>query len=550
MPSTRPHIEMESTVRPTVSQETTQTVLQGTAQAAWQGTAQAAWQGTTQAVLQGTTQSILQETTQTVWQGTTPVAFQNFSTLTNSTVTEYEDDYGLEIFNYILKVSIVVCVLGILGNGIILKIMVAPPFNNMAHCIFCIVLAIVDFLKLSYNLAYAIAFVFFGVDLTTVSRPTCKLDHGLSVLLSQLDAYLLVCLTVDRVICVFKPLTVSTIITKPRVWAVSISLIIFFLLWNVEVMVRRDLFWDAETEFWYCMEVNDYGLPIFGKTKDKITEFTIGIIPICIMTPCNIAILVKLFKRQRNIFPTFSGQSIPAAAQQQSIDPASGKRGIPIATDPQSTPGRQQQNVDAIHGQQTIDPGPLQQNIVPAPQEQNIVPAPKHQKSHHAPIQLSVEPAPPEQNIPSVSHRNRIHPAQGATSNATGPGNDMVKMTVMIISVTIAYILLVSPLSIYILINGMQIGIWMLVFLSLENLSIALNFYLYFMTGSLFRGKVFQWLGCRRGHNPQAAYSAEGSGNREVSAEPGTSGQSNLRRVSKSHGQSMVENTQIPAISS
>ena len=41
-------------------------------------------------------------------------------------------------------------------------------------------------------------------------------------------------------------------------------------------------------------------------------------------------------------------------------------------------------------------------------------------------------------------------------------------------------------------------GSWMMVFLGLENLSVASNGFLYIMTGTLFRRKVLQWLGCKR----------------------------------------------------
>ncbi len=77
--------------------------------------------------------------------------------------------------------------------------------------------------------------------------------------------------------------------------------------------------------------------------------------------------------------------------------------------------------------------------------------------------------------------------------------NERVKMTVMLSSVTVVYIVLQSPLTIYTLLYGMKLGKIMFVFRSLEILNGSLNFYLYFMSAKLFREKVFEMLGCCQG---------------------------------------------------
>ena len=69
--------------------------------------------------------------------------------------------------------------------------------------------------------------------------------------------------------------------------------------------------------------------------------------------------------------------------------------------------------------------------------------------------------------------------------------NELVQMTLMLATITIAFILLVSPLSVYILMFGFRFGDPLLdVLVCLEGFNPACNILLYFATGKMFRDKV------------------------------------------------------------
>ena len=75
--------------------------------------------------------------------------------------------------------------------------------------------------------------------------------------------------------------------------------------------------------------------------------------------------------------------------------------------------------------------------------------------------------------------------------------DDTVKTTVMLLSMTITYVLLMVPMTITIIIytNNQRSYYGVMIILSiLPYLNMSINFYLYFLSGRMFRGKVKEML--------------------------------------------------------
>ncbi len=57
--------------------------------------------------------------------------------------------------------------------------------------------------------------------------------------------------------------------------------------------------------------------------------------------------------------------------------------------------------------------------------------------------------------------------------------------------------------------NGSQNDAWFAVFYGLDTLNTSLNFYAYFLTGKIFREKVFQLLSCCRRNSAEGGNMAK-----------------------------------------
>ena len=79
---------------------------------------------------------------------------------------------------------------------------------------------------------------------------------------------------------------------------------------------------------------------------------------------------------------------------------------------------------------------------------------------------------------------------------ATSAPDEATKVTIMTLSVTITYIILLLPMSIYIILSkGGRSNYHILVALAnLPYLNMSLNFYLYFLSGKMFREETIKML--------------------------------------------------------
>ena len=115
----------------------------------------------------------------------------------------------------------------------------------------------------------------------------------------QLDAWLIVCLSGDRVLAIFWPIEVKAFVTKKRVKILLAILFGVLMLWNIESLYRYDL---IVTGFYkQCTGVNIW---LFSKRvfyiKDRITESLKTFIPVPLVTLCNLAIFVKLYQIRKH----------------------------------------------------------------------------------------------------------------------------------------------------------------------------------------------------------------------------------------------------------
>ncbi len=200
--------------------------------------------------------------------------------------------------------AVLVCILGIGGNFCCMLVMVRRPFNEMAHSIMCAALSLVDLVYMMYHLTAIITSILIGKDVVHfywLNRPLCKLHIFVPYLCQHLDANIIAGLSIERVICVFRPLQAARIITKLRVKLYLAVLFIFFTLFNGESAIRYDWYQITEGDLVIriCEPMYFYGLSSkYWVIKDIISDLLNSLIPLTIISVCNVALLIKLASRR------------------------------------------------------------------------------------------------------------------------------------------------------------------------------------------------------------------------------------------------------------
>ena len=144
------------------------------------------------------------------------------------------------LHNCLMYAELVVNFLGILGNLLIIITMrKSTVFAEMPRSLICVTLAVIDILYFVFFSADNVFILLYGKPLMLINRLSCKVAFSAVVFIVHMDAWLLVLLALERVLCIMKPLEITAIETKSRVKVVLISEALIFTIWNAEARIRK-----------------------------------------------------------------------------------------------------------------------------------------------------------------------------------------------------------------------------------------------------------------------------------------------------------------------
>ena len=160
----------------------------------------------------------------------------------HNNVTEQGGYIGNEFIDqFVAYTSVIICIFGGVGNLLSLILMLRPPFNNMPHCILCASLAFVDLAFMVHKLGISLIVIILGKHLPIINGTLCKFGIFFSYLCLHLDAWIIIGLSLERVIAIFKPLEAKQMITKFKIKLFLVIIFVFFILFNLESSFRYDL---------------------------------------------------------------------------------------------------------------------------------------------------------------------------------------------------------------------------------------------------------------------------------------------------------------------
>ncbi len=158
--------------------------------------------------------------------------------------------------------SLILAIFGLFGHILSLIILFRPPFIGMTHCLFCTSLGGVDSAYMILRLYIALVQIVIGESPILMNSFSCKFIISFGFMCVHLDAWVIVGLSVGRLIGIFWPLRATIIITKYRIKIFLAIVFIFFIIFDGEMFIRRDLLVieNKENIVKKCQTVHTYGI--------------------------------------------------------------------------------------------------------------------------------------------------------------------------------------------------------------------------------------------------------------------------------------------------
>ncbi|XP_053398419.1 G-protein coupled receptor daf-37-like [Mercenaria mercenaria] len=234
-------------------------------------------------------------------------------------VEDYTDYKGAVMLWKIIPPFLIV--FGTTGNTITIIVLLQKRLRNSPTSIFLATLAMSDILALTTGLLRQWIKYTFDVDIRedlTVSG--CKFHWFIVYVVTQFSSWMLICVTVERVISTFMPHK-RRVFCKMRFASITVCAILCFLvslnahyLFGYGNLVRNV---DNETELERCMPTTDSYAHFIIYSWTWIDLCVFYLIPMLVMIIGNSMIIYKVFDSQRRSRRTVAPTSNPSVTAQR-----------------------------------------------------------------------------------------------------------------------------------------------------------------------------------------------------------------------------------------
>ncbi len=206
-------------------------------------------------------------------------------------------DKYLNVLKVKFYIAIVYLIVGGGGNAAIFKVMSDPKFSTKARRILCFSLAITDVMMIIVNFLISTLEMLYGTAVYNIHRILCKVHNPVVYIICHINAWILILLTFERLIAVFRPFNIHDIFSAARVKGIVTTLVVISIIWNGELAYRFDLINEGNSS--YCISLHDFNLTKAMFFKDFVGEIFVSVIPILIMVPSNIALIIKMYQNKK-----------------------------------------------------------------------------------------------------------------------------------------------------------------------------------------------------------------------------------------------------------
>ena len=205
-------------------------------------------------------------------------------TLTNSTEGSYTTPVVFEI------ISSLIVGIGIIGNILSLCVLTRKKFRKLSVSVYLRGLAVSDF----FTLLVSNTFLYFlektaGNYMRDSQGWACKIFIWLHLSLPWVSSWLLVCISVERVIVVYIPHKAKKLCTSTKAYIVTSLIYLLFLIGNIHVFFKYDI------HAGYCNLVDK----IYNVALGGVAIALYSILPALVIIICNLVIVCTLMKMSR-----------------------------------------------------------------------------------------------------------------------------------------------------------------------------------------------------------------------------------------------------------
>ncbi|XP_060576924.1 FMRFamide receptor-like [Ruditapes philippinarum] len=196
----------------------------------------------------------------------------------------------------------ILIILGTVGNCLSILVLTRRCIRSSTTALFLTVLAFSDLFVLYTGLLRQWLIHLFEVDVRTISEFGCKLNIWMVYSSLDFSAWILIVVTLERVISAWLPHKAKSLCTKKYAVALLIAVIVFILLLNSHMlygMVFRDT--TTELDDLKCIEINADYRSFFNVIWPWIDLCVFCLIPFTVIVIGNALILFKVLKSQRKV---------------------------------------------------------------------------------------------------------------------------------------------------------------------------------------------------------------------------------------------------------
>ena len=127
---------------------------------------------------------------------------------------------------------------GLPGNILCILTLSQKSLSNKARSSVCVTLSLVDSLFLIIQYMRVMSNYVYRTDVVNLSLITCKLGAFFYSFLSNMDGFMIVLMSIERLLAIYKPYSVKTLLTPLRMKCIITFITMLFLIWDGETMIR------------------------------------------------------------------------------------------------------------------------------------------------------------------------------------------------------------------------------------------------------------------------------------------------------------------------
>ncbi|CAH1799714.1 unnamed protein product [Owenia fusiformis] len=206
-----------------------------------------------------------------------------------------EYQIGVALWKYM---ALVIIVFGLTGNVLSFLVMQFTSMNKTSSSIYLAALAIFDTGVLIVGLGRHWARVMFAYRIRQTHEWACKVHVFFTYLFIDLSAWMLICVTIERVILVYLPLRAKSICTKTKTKIVICLVTLFLVGLNCHLMFtlgQRDFIWNGKEVSNNCVYLEGFD-ELHLKYWPWIHASVASFVPFTVLLVSNTLIVLHLVK--------------------------------------------------------------------------------------------------------------------------------------------------------------------------------------------------------------------------------------------------------------